>query len=73
MMLGHFKRLTRHTIGYGIGIALNRFAGVILVPIYTRVLSPAEYGAWGVINTVLTILSLLNHVGSRYCIGTLLF
>lgn len=63
MMRGHLRRLTRQTFGYGIGAAVSRFAGVVLVPIYTRVLSPADYGTWGVINTVSTILSLLVFFG----------
>src|SRR5690349_10582007 len=63
MMRGHLRRLVRQTVGYGIGMALSRFAGVVLVPIYTRVLSPADYGTWGVVNTVSTILSLLVFFG----------
>jgi hypothetical protein len=47
MTHGHLRHLVRQTLGYGITMVLNRFAGVILVPIYTRVLSPADYGTWG--------------------------
>ncbi|HWQ13423.1 MAG TPA: lipopolysaccharide biosynthesis protein [Roseiflexaceae bacterium] len=62
-MRSNLIHLARQTVGYGVGMAVSRLAGVILAPIYTRVLSPADYGAWGVINTVLTIVALLALFG----------
>jgi len=48
-------RLTRESIIYGLGQSLSRGLQVILVPIFTRVFQPAEYGVIDVLGLVATI------------------
>lgn len=43
-MLERLKRLGKDSLVYGIGGLVARAIGVILLPIYTRILSPADYG-----------------------------
>ncbi len=42
---GELRILTRHSIIYGLGNLLNRFVAFLLLPIYTRYLTPADYGS----------------------------
>jgi len=44
-MLKYFKNFIKHSTIYAIGNGINRAAGIVLVPLYTRVLAPSEYGA----------------------------
>lgn len=39
------KRLGKHSVIYGIGGLVQRIVAVLLLPIYTRYLSPSDYGA----------------------------
>lgn len=52
------KNLAKHSIIYGSGTLLSKLLGFILLPIYTRFLTPADYG----------ILSLLVITGSIFAI-----
>jgi O-antigen/teichoic acid export membrane protein len=39
------KRLGRHSAIYGLGGLVQRIVAVLLLPLYTRYLNPADYGA----------------------------
>jgi len=43
-MIDKLRRLAKHSAVYGLGDVLNRAVGLILVPLYTNVLRPEEYG-----------------------------
>ena len=38
------KILAKHSAVYGLGTILNRVVGFIMITIYTRFLTPADYG-----------------------------
>ena len=42
--MGKVRRLFKHTAVYSIGLFLKKAIGFFLIPIYTRVLPPSEYG-----------------------------
>src|SRR4051812_40571157 len=44
-MLEQFKRLGRHSVIYGLSNALAASMSLLLLPLLTRYLRPAEYGA----------------------------
>lgn len=48
-MLKQFKRLLNQIIIYGLGDSINKLAAILLVPVFTRYLSPAEYGVAGIL------------------------
>jgi O-antigen/teichoic acid export membrane protein len=54
MLLAEVRKLGKHSMIYGLGSLLNRLLGFVLLPIYTRYLTPTDYG----------ILSLLVVTGS---------
>jgi O-antigen/teichoic acid export membrane protein len=55
MLLVQLKRLTKHSAIYGLGALVPRFIGLLLLPLYTRYLSPREYG---VVETLLAASAL---------------
>ncbi len=44
-LLPQFKRLGKHSAIYGLGGLIQRIVAVLLLPVYTRHLSPSDYGA----------------------------
>jgi O-antigen/teichoic acid export membrane protein len=39
------KRLGKHSAIYGVGGLIQRLVAVLLLPLYTRFLTPSDYGA----------------------------
>lgn len=60
----HIRDIVRHGGVFGIGLILARLTSVILLPVYTRVLSPTDYG-------ILAVLDIVNEL-LRLTIGTAL-
>jgi O-antigen/teichoic acid export membrane protein len=58
-MLTQIKRLMAHSGVYGMGIVVQAVLGVLLLPLYTRYLTRADYGS---IETVVARSSLLAVV-----------
>lgn len=58
-MIENLKRLSKDSIIYGIGNAIEFAAGLILLPILTKIFTPEDYG---VIDTVVTIISFLSLI-----------
>jgi O-antigen/teichoic acid export membrane protein len=56
-------RFFRHSSIYAVGNALNRVGAFLLLPIYTRLLSPAEYGAIETLYLVSSVVSGILGVG----------
>jgi O-antigen/teichoic acid export membrane protein len=49
--------LARHSAVYGLGTLVSRFIAVLLLPVYTRYLSPADYG---LIETLIALTAVLT-------------
>jgi len=64
-MSGIVKRLGRDTIVYGLSTVIARMASVALLPIYTRYLSPADYGLIQLLELTAEVASILFVAGSR--------
>lgn len=61
------KRVGRHTLIYAAGIMLSRALSVIMLPIYTRYLSPADYGVMELIGMTLEVISIF--AGAQIALG----
>ena len=62
-MIAELKKLTRLSAVYGTARLLNGLIGILLIPIYTRYLSPADYGLFSlytIAGQVVTIMSLMG-------------
>lgn len=57
------SRMVTNTGAYLAGTMLNRLFPLLLVPVYTRIWSTAEFGAWGFCMTVLNVLLIVSGLG----------
>jgi O-antigen/teichoic acid export membrane protein len=57
------RQLAGETLIYGISGTLSRFIGIFLLPMYTRVFSPADYGVVGVMTSLLALCGVLIVLG----------
>lgn len=56
-------KLARHSALYITVPVAQRLVYFLLIPVFTRYLTPAEYGAWGYVNTAATLLGTLAPLG----------
>jgi O-antigen/teichoic acid export membrane protein len=68
-MLETIKHLTKHSLTYGLGGMLNKLIGFFLLPVYTRLLTPADYG----ILSLLGVTSSLAIVVAQLGLGSAFF
>jgi len=68
-LLQEFKPLVKHSAIYGVSNVLNTAIALILLPIYTRYLTPADYG----ILEILTITVLFVSVFLQLGLGSAIF
>jgi O-antigen/teichoic acid export membrane protein len=57
------KRLGKHSAIYGFGGIVQRFLAVLLLPIYTRYLTPADYGTVETLIALTTVLVIVLRLG----------
>jgi O-antigen/teichoic acid export membrane protein len=57
------KRLGKHSVIYGLGGLVSRILAVLLLPLYTRYLSPADYGKVETLIAFTTVLGILLALG----------
>jgi IMP dehydrogenase len=58
-----YRDLVKHSSVYGAGLALSRVASVLLLPFYTRFLTPADYGIIALVDLTSAIVSHLAAGG----------
>lgn len=61
--MSDIKRIAKHSINYTLATILNRAIGFFMIPIYTRFLSPADYGI------ILTLIATTGLLSSIYQMG----
>jgi O-antigen/teichoic acid export membrane protein len=61
---GTLAKLTKESIVYGLGQAVGRGLQMLLVPLFTRVFSPAEYGVIDILALVTLIAAFLIVMGT---------
>jgi O-antigen/teichoic acid export membrane protein len=71
----YIKQLAGESVVYGISGTISRFIGFFLMPIYTRVFMPAEYGIIALVDTATTLMSIfvvlgLDHSSARWFYDT---
>jgi len=57
------QTLGTHTLIYGLGIIVSKAASFIMLPIYTRCLTPADYGTLELLSTTIDVISMIAGVG----------
>ena len=60
-------RVGRHTLVYGAGLLLGKAVAFVMLPLYTRYLTPADYGVMQLVDMTLEIVSIF--AGTRIAAG----
>ena len=64
MALGaELKRLGKHSAIYGLGGLVSRILAVLLLPLYTRYLTPSDYGKVETLIALTTVLGIILRMG----------
>lgn len=58
-MFTYIKKLLSETLIYGLSGVSSGLLTILLVPIYTRIFSPEDYGVMGLVTTTMALLSIL--------------
>ena len=58
-----FGKLGRQTLIYGLGFVLGRAASFVMLPIYTRFLTPADYGVLQLVQMTVEVAAILLAAG----------
>jgi len=64
-MIKKILQTFKDTIIYSISAFANKFVGFLLLPLYTKLLTPNEYGIWGIIEITITLISTLLLLGQN--------
>src|SRR5437867_2667140 len=62
-MKAQYRELIKHSAVYGAGQVLTRLVSVLLLPLYTHYLRPADYGAFAILDLTANIMSILIGAG----------
>jgi O-antigen/teichoic acid export membrane protein len=62
-MIEHVKKISSQTIIFGLGEAVTKVAGLLLLPIYTHILTTDDYGRLSLVALVTTAVSLVLNMG----------
>jgi len=55
--------LGKQTLIYGIGLIINKLVSFIMLPVYTRFLSPADYGTLELLEMTIDVISMIAGLG----------
>lgn len=61
---GKIRVLLKDSVIYGLGGVLSRFISFFLLPVYTRVFAPSDYGIMELISTLVSIVSVSLILGT---------
>ena len=62
-MFDKIKRLGSHVIIYGFGNAGTRMVGFLLIPVYSRYLTPEDYGVLALVTMFAQVLYTFMNMG----------
>jgi O-antigen/teichoic acid export membrane protein len=62
-LASQLTRLGRHSVVYGLGGLVSRVLAVLLLPLYTRYLSPSDYGKVETLVAATTVLTIVLRFG----------
>ena len=62
-MKQEYLKLTKHTVIYGAGMMISKVISFIMLPIYTRYLTPADYGTVELLTSTIDVISMIVGLG----------
>ena len=66
-------RLAKGTLTYGLGLMLNRMVSFLLLPLFTRYLTPEDYGVSALIGLLMVAMSGVFSLGTGNSMGICYF
>ena len=57
------KQFSKDTLVYGLGKGLKKFIGLLLLPVYTRALSPEDFGILDTLGSALFFIIVFFNFG----------
>jgi O-antigen/teichoic acid export membrane protein len=67
------KRLTKESLIYGLSRYISKFISVFLLPLYTAVLKPEDYGILDLLSTIIIVSTFLIVSGTDSAVGYFYF
>jgi len=61
--LSFIKNFSKDTIAYGLGKGIKKFLGFLLLPFYTRALTPSDYGILDSLGTFIFFIAVILNMG----------
>ncbi|HYK09557.1 MAG TPA: oligosaccharide flippase family protein [Gemmatimonadales bacterium] len=61
--MSQIRALGKHTLIYAVGILIGKAASFIMLPIYTRYLTPADYGVLELLQMTIDVVGMLAGLG----------
>lgn len=62
-MFEELKNLSKHSLVYMLGSIAGRMVGFIMIPVYTRYLTPADYGVLELVSLTIDIIGMFAALG----------
>ena len=62
-MSGQLQKLGRHTVVYTAGIIIGKVASFVMLPVYTRYLTPADYGVLELLGMTIDVIGMITGIG----------
>ncbi len=72
-MYNKFKQLGKDTVIYGLGGIAGKLINFILLPIYTRIFNPSDYGIMDVIATMVALAGVILTAGTETALSYYFF
>ena len=66
-----FRGVGKHALIYGLGMVISRAVSFVMLPIYTRYLTPADYGVMALVEMTLDFISIIG--GAQLALGVFRF
>lgn len=60
-LFGEVKEILKHSTIYGLGNIASKAIGFVMIPIYTRFLTPSDYGIIELLDLIISILGLILY------------
>ena len=61
--MSFIKNFSKDAIAYGLGKGIKKFLGFLLLPFYTRALTPADYGILDTLGTFVFFIAVFLNMG----------
>lgn len=66
-----FKNVGKHALIYGLGMVLSRAVSFLMLPVYTRYLTPGDYGVMALVEMTLDFIAIIG--GGQLALGVFRF